>query len=71
MVHVKRCTRSGSRMQKFGNFIKGVSKTIVRAILCKSLLVCCPLNTVDVTPVSKARAFYFDLESVGILVLNA
>jgi hypothetical protein len=58
-------------MQKFGNFIKGVSKTIVEAILCKSVLVCCPLNTVDVTPVSKARALCFDLESVGIVLLNA
>jgi hypothetical protein len=58
-------------MQKFDNFIKRVSKTIVRAILCKSVQVCCPLNTVDVTPVSKAKALYFDLESVGILVLNA
>jgi hypothetical protein len=71
MVHVKRCTRSGSRMQKFGNFIEGVSKTIVRAIVCKSVLVCCPLNTVGVTPVPKARALCFDLESVGIVLLNS
>jgi len=58
-------------MQKFGNFIQGVSKTIVRAILCKSVLVCCPLNTADVTPVSKERVFCFDLESAGIVLLNA
>ena len=54
--------------RSFGNFIQGVSKTIVRAILCKSVLVCCPLNTADVTLVSKARVLCFDLESPGIVL---
>ena len=58
-------------MQKFGNFIQGVSKTTVRVILCKSVLVCSPLNTADVTPVSKERVLCFGLESAGIVLLNA